>query len=180
MARCQILLLAMLTSVMASREMGQLHANPVRRVVTMLQSMSKKIAEEGEKEKKQFEAFMCYCSTGGSTLEKSIADAETKIPQLESAIKESGANLLQLKADVKQHKEDRADAKEDMKKATALREKEAAAYAKYSSEANTNLAAMSKAIAALEKGMGGAFFANQRSNRPSTPSYRHGPQQRRP
>jgi septal ring factor EnvC (AmiA/AmiB activator) len=154
----KILLLTILSCAVASRERGQLHANPVRRVVTMLQSMSKKIAEEGEAEKKQFEAFMCYCKNGGSTLEKSIADAETKIPQLESAIKESGANLLQLKADVKQHKEDRASAKEDMKKATAIREKEAAAFAKYSSEANTNLAAMSKAIAALEKGMGGAFL----------------------
>jgi peptidoglycan hydrolase CwlO-like protein len=120
--------------------------------------MSEKIAAEGEKEKKQFEAFMCYCKTGGSTLEKSIADAENKIPQLESAIKETGANLLQLKADVKSHKEDRADAEADMKKATALRKKEAAAYAKYSSDANTNLEAMSKAIAALEKGMGGAFL----------------------
>merc|ERR1740117_2174615 len=124
----------------------------------MLQSMSGKVAQQGEVEKKQYDAFMCYCKNGAGALEKSIADAETKIPQLESAIKESGANLLQLKADVAQHKEDRASAKEDMQKATALREKEAAAYAKYSSDANTNLAAMTKAIAALEKGMAGAFL----------------------
>jgi septal ring factor EnvC (AmiA/AmiB activator) len=151
-------MLAMFALATASRETMGLHANPIRRVVTMLQSMSKKVAAEGEKEKEQFDAFMCYCKNGASTLEKSIADAETKIPQLESAIKESGANLLQLKADVKQHKEDRAAANADMKKATALREKEASAFAKYSSEANTNLGAMSKAIAALEKGMGGAFL----------------------
>jgi chromosome segregation ATPase len=158
MPRFQIIFVAILSATMASRETGQLHANPIRRVVTMLQGMSEKVAAEGEKEKKQYDAFMCYCKNGASSLEKSIADAETKIPQLESAIKESGANLLQLKADVKAHKEDRASAKADMEKATAIREKEAGEYAKYSSDAKTNLAAMSKAIAALEKGMGGAFL----------------------
>jgi hypothetical protein len=69
--------------------------NPIRRVVTMLQMMGKKIAEEGAIEEKQFDRFMCYCKTGGSTLEKAIADAEAKIPQLEAAIKESGSAVLQ-------------------------------------------------------------------------------------
>jgi len=132
--------------------------NPIRRVVTMLQMMGKKIAEEGAKEEEQFDRFMCYCKTGGSTLEKAIADAEAKIPQLEAAIKESGSAVLQLKADVKQHKADREAAKTAMKEATALREKEAAAFADYSAEANANIKAMTGAIAALEKGMGGAFL----------------------
>merc|ERR1711957_769532 len=121
-------------------------------------------AKDGEKEKQQFEAFMCYCKNGGSTLEKSIADAETKIGQLESSLKATGANLAQLKAEVKSEKEDRAEAKSDMEKGTALRKKEAAAYAKYSSDAETNLAAMTKAIAALEKGMAGAFLQTSAAN----------------
>jgi septal ring factor EnvC (AmiA/AmiB activator) len=132
--------------------------NPIRRVVTMLQMMGKKIAEEGAKEEEQFDRFMCYCKTGGSSLEKAIADAEAKIPQLEAAIKESGSQVLQLKADVKQHKADREAAKTAMKEATGLREKEAAAFADYSAEANANIKAMTGAIAALEKGMGGAFL----------------------
>jgi len=132
--------------------------NPVRRVVTMLQMMSKKIAEEGAKEEEQFDRFMCYCKTGGSTLEKAISDAEAKIPQLQAAIKESGSAVLQLKADVKQHKADREAAKQAMAEATALREKEAKAFADYSAEAGANIKAMTGAIAALEKGMGGAFL----------------------
>jgi peptidoglycan hydrolase CwlO-like protein len=148
------------STVVASREVSSvdMNANPIRKVVTMLQSMSKKVAAEGEAEKKQFEAFMCYCKTGGSTLQASIDAAETKVPQLGSSIKEGEANLAQLKADVKQHKADRAAAKTDMDKATALRTKEAAAFAKYSSDAETNIVAMGKAIAALEKGAGGAFL----------------------
>jgi len=127
-------------------------------VVSMLQMMSKKIAQEGEKEKEQFDRFMCYCSTGGDTLKKAIADAETKIPQLESEIKEKAAGLLQMKADVKLGKEERESAKAAMKEATALREKEAAAFAKYHDEASANLKAMTGAVDALEKGMAGAFI----------------------
>jgi peptidoglycan hydrolase CwlO-like protein len=150
--------LAILHGAAAADSSAELAANPVRRVVSMLQMMSKKIAQEGEEEKKQFDRFMCYCETGGETLKKSIADAETKIPQLESEIKEKGAAVLQLKADLKAHKEDRAAANTAMKEATALREKEASAFAKYSSDATANLNAMTGAINALEKGMSGAFI----------------------
>jgi chromosome segregation ATPase len=130
----------------------------------MLQNMQKKIEAEGKKEEEQFEAFMCYCKNGAGTLEQSITDAENKITQLESAIKESAANLAQLKADLKAHKEDRAAAKSDMEKATALRKKEADAFNKFSSDADTNIAAMTKAIAALEKGAAGSFLQTSAAN----------------
>jgi len=156
--RCNLALLAscVVTSeaVMASSAVG-LSANPIRKVVTMIQRMQKQVEEQGEKEKDLFEKFMCYCQSGTTDLEKSIADAETKIPQLESAIKEMDGEVLQLKADLKQHKKDRADAKGAVASATAIREKEAAEFAKTSSEYQTNIAAMTKAIAALEKGMTG-------------------------
>merc|ERR1719378_1409854 len=60
--------------------------------------------------------------------------------------------------DLKSAQTDRADAKAAVAKATALREKEATAFAKESSELKTNIAAMKKATAAIEKGMGGAFL----------------------
>merc|ERR1719316_1642646 len=151
--RCVVLL-----ALLSSAAVEGTSVNPIRRVVTMLQMMGKQIAEEGAKEEEQFDRFMCYCKTGGSELEKAISDAQAKIPQLEAAIKESGSAVLQLKADVKQHKADREAAKTAMKEATALREKEAAAFADYSAEANANIKAMTGAIAALEKGMGGAFL----------------------
>merc|ERR1719310_944053 len=45
-----------------------------------------------------------------------------------------------------------------MADATALRKKEAAAYAKESSEDSANMAACAKAMTAIEKGMGAAFL----------------------
>merc|ERR1712205_251587 len=129
----------------------------IRRVVTMLQNMGKKVEAEGEKEEALFEKFMCYCKNGKGSLEASIEAAKGKNEQLISSIKETDATLKQTKADLKSAQESRAAAKAAVAKATALREKEAAAYAKESGEFKTNLAAMKKATAAISKGMGSAF-----------------------
>eukprot|EP00427_Karlodinium_veneficum_P045140 CAMPEP_0169256416 /NCGR_PEP_ID=MMETSP1016-20121227/40264_1 /TAXON_ID=342587 /ORGANISM="Karlodinium micrum, Strain CCMP2283" /LENGTH=716 /DNA_ID=CAMNT_0009338077 /DNA_START=86 /DNA_END=2236 /DNA_ORIENTATION=- len=133
-------------------------ANPIRKVVVMLQAMQKKVTAEGEKEKELFEKYMCYCKTSGSALQKSVSDAESKIPEVGSNIKEAEAKNLQLKEDLKQHQVDRAAAKAAVASASALREKEAAAYEKEASEANANIAAVNSAVKALEKGMAGGFL----------------------
>merc|ERR1719331_1843677 len=99
-------------------------ANPIRKVVTMMQMMQNKITAEGKKEEELMEKFLCYCATSSDTLAKSIEDAKTKIPQLESDIKEMEAMKAQLAQDIEDAKTSRADAKAAMEKATALREKE--------------------------------------------------------
>merc|ERR1719247_3275506 len=128
-------------------------ANPIRKVVNMLQSMQKKVAAEGAKKEKMFDAYMCYCNNADGTLGKSISDAETKIPQLESAIKEGAALKKQLEAELKDAQVARVDAKDTIAKATAIRDKEEKAYAALKSDAESNIGALSKAIPAIEKGM---------------------------
>merc|ERR1719428_685149 len=120
--------------------------------------MQNKVVAEGKKAKELYDKFMCYCENSDATLGKSISDAETKIPQLESAIKEGGALMEQLKAEIEQAKTDRAEAKEAIAKATALRDKEASAFASESSMLKSNIDALGKAIPAIEKGMAGAFL----------------------
>ena len=56
-------------------------ANPIRRVVTMLQNMQKKIAAEGEKDQEIYDKFMCYCKGSGGELSKTIAEAENNKDQ---------------------------------------------------------------------------------------------------
>merc|ERR1719261_448469 len=58
--------------------------------------MQKKVEAEGEKEAELFEKFMCYCKSSGETLAKSIADADVKMPQLESSIEELSGVHKQL------------------------------------------------------------------------------------
>jgi len=137
--------------------------NPIRKVVTMLQMMQNKVEAEGKKAEATFDKFMCYCQNADSMLGAAITAAENKIPQLESAIKEDLAEKKQLEADLKAHKADRTAAKAAIEKATALREKEAAAYAKEKSDSETNIAALAKAIPAIEKGMSGFLQTNSAS-----------------
>merc|ERR1719498_145576 len=133
-------------------------ANPIRKVVNMLQEMQKKITTEGAKKQKMYDEYMCYCSNADGTLGKSISDAQTKIPQLKSEIQEGSATKKQLEAELKEAQVSRVEAKDAIAKATALREKEAKAFAKTKSDADANIGALDKAIPAIEKGMGGAFL----------------------
>jgi len=142
----------------ANADQSNAAANPIRKVVTMLQKMQKKVEAEGEKEKELFDKFMCYCKTGVGDLSKSIGDTNTKIPELQATIEESISQKAQLQEDLKKHQTDRASAKAAMAEATALREKEAAEFAAVSTDLKTNIAAITKATDAIEKGMSGAFL----------------------
>merc|ERR1740130_331434 len=124
-----------------------------------------KVEAEGDAEKVLFDKYMCYCKNSGGDLAKSISDAGTKIPELGADIEAGEAKKQQLDEDIKQHQTDRSAAKAAMAEATALREKEAAAFAKESSEDTANIAAVAKATAAIEKGMGGAFLQTPTANR---------------
>merc|ERR1712226_1478781 len=80
-------------------------ANPIRKVVTMLQNMQKQVEEEGVREKELYEKYMCWCKTSGGDLEKEIEAAKAKIAELGPAIKEAEAKKKQFEEDVKQHQE---------------------------------------------------------------------------
>jgi len=81
-------------------------------------------------------------------------------------LKTGKEKMEQLEADLKEHEVSRTEAKEAMAAATALREKEASAFEKFSEDSKTNLAALSKAIPAIEGGMAGVFFADDGSDQP--------------
>eukprot|EP00444_Apocalathium_aciculiferum_P033393 CAMPEP_0183493264 /NCGR_PEP_ID=MMETSP0370-20130417/183357_1 /TAXON_ID=268820 /ORGANISM="Peridinium aciculiferum, Strain PAER-2" /LENGTH=1097 /DNA_ID=CAMNT_0025686605 /DNA_START=63 /DNA_END=3353 /DNA_ORIENTATION=- len=135
--------------------------NPLRKVVTLLQAMQKKVTAEGEAEKELFDKFMCYCKTGGGDLSSSISSADSKVPAVGSEIEASEDKLTQAKANLKDAQTDRSSAKAAMAEASALREKEASAFASSKADADTNIAAITKAVAALEKGASGSFLQTQ-------------------
>ena len=142
----------------ASASVTEHQANPIRKVVTLLQQMQNKVAAEGKKKEAIFDKFMCYCNNADELLGAAVQAADTKIPLVTSAIEEDTAMKKQLEADLKAHQTDRAAAKEAIAKATAMRNKEAAAYAKETGDLKTNVAGLTKAIAALDKGMSGGFL----------------------
>merc|ERR1712151_1105029 len=129
--RSALVLLFSLTTTLALelRAATSAEVNPIRKVVTLLQMMQKKVTEEGEKEKDLYDKFMCYCKNGVGDLKASIADNEAKLGQLPEDIKAKEAEKNKAEDDLKTARANLAAAKAAMKEATAIREKEAAAFA---------------------------------------------------
>jgi len=140
-------------------------ANPVRKVVQMLQAMSKKIQSEGEREEELFNKFMCYCKTGTSDLTASIDNAETRIPELTAELGAAEGSLKETKEGLEQDKADRESAKEAIAEATGMREKENSAFTNAKDEYVANIGAITKAVAALEKGSAGVFLQTRQAAR---------------
>jgi len=134
------------------------HANPIRKVVSLLQNLKAKVEGEGEKEREIHEKYMCYCKNGAASLEKSVADAGPKISELTSAIKEAEAKKAGLDTEIANHKADQVAAKKDMGEATALREQEKAEFDSALAEEQAELGPINDALAALTKGMGSSFL----------------------
>jgi len=108
---------------------------------------------------------MCYCKTGGNDLRNSISAAQTKVPQLESSIQEAESLKVQLQKDIRKQKASIADAKVTIDKATGIREKEEAGYSKDMADYKNNIAALGKAITAIEAGTFGGFLQSRSGSR---------------
>merc|ERR1740123_1539471 len=131
--------------------------NPIRKVVTMLQGMQKK-EEEAKTELALYEKYMCYCKTAGGDLDAGVTAAEEKLESMKAALKSAKEKKKQTEADLKEHQTSRAEAKAAMEEATEIRNKEARAFAKFHEDSSTNVAALTKAIPAIETGMKGSFL----------------------
>jgi len=158
MALVQRISLAVLGLVLVHGAEESNHLNPVRKVVTLLQNMQKKVEEEGAREAELFHKFDCYCKNGKGDLAASISAAEEKAPGVASAIEAAEARLAGAKSALKQAQADRAAAKAAMSEATAIRQKEAATFASFKSDHEANIAAIAKAVDAISKGVAGSFL----------------------
>jgi len=136
----------------------QTNANPIRKVVTMLKNLKAKVENEGAKEREIHEKYMCYCKNGAAGLEKSIADAGPKLPQLESDIKAAQGHKAQLDSEIAGHKADQASAKTAIGEATALRAKGQATFDSALAEEIAELTPINAALTALGKGAGASFI----------------------
>merc|ERR1719478_692476 len=110
-----------------------------------------------------YDKFMCYCDGNTGEMAKSVEEAAQRITELKAKLESSIAEKDQLDQELIAHKQDREAANQDLAKATAIREKEHAEYLELTGESKENLDAMTAAIAALEKGIGGGFLQSKTS-----------------
>merc|ERR1719324_998795 len=125
---------------------------PTSRVVSLLQGLSKEIAEEGKKEEDLYEAFVCWGNKVISEKTKSIASAQARIDELEAYLDDvkSGrveftteredleAQIAELNAKIKLLVETRASEKKDYEAARA--------------EVKEAIAALEKALEVMREG----------------------------
>lgn len=142
----------------------RVNLNPIRRVITLLQMMTKKVTEEGKHDQELFDKYMCYCKTSSGDLELAVAAAEAKVPQLENFLTAGKAELEQLKKALQEHTRVRAEAEETLAKAEKVRAGEAADFAKESETLKSNIAALGKAVKALRNGRGQGFLQTREAN----------------
>jgi septal ring factor EnvC (AmiA/AmiB activator) len=134
------------------------YANPIRRVVNMLQGLQTKIEEEAKTAEKLFDKFQCYCQGNEKKLSASIDAASEAILRLESAVEAGKAAKTQTTAELKAHKEEREAAKNAIEEATSMREKEHSEFVAESGDLKANINALDQAIPAIEKGAAGSFL----------------------
>merc|ERR1719453_126382 len=140
----------LLVLLCASAVSLRVEANPIRKIVTLLQDMQAEIDAEGKKEQALFDKFMCYCDGNTDGMSNAAKDAAQRIEELKSKLEAEKAEKSQLDQELIQHKQDREAAQNDLTTATTIREKEHAQYEAEVGDSKANLDAMTGAIAALE------------------------------
>mmetsp|Transcript_32782 Transcript_32782/g.78919 ORF Transcript_32782/g.78919 Transcript_32782/m.78919 type:complete len:765 (+) Transcript_32782:83-2377(+) len=133
-------------------------ANPIRRVVNMLQGLQTKVEAEAKEAEALFAKFQCYCASNDKKLSDSISSGDEAVTRLESSVKSTAAEKTQTKSDLASHKEDREAAKKAIAEATQMREKEHSDFTAESGDLKANIGALNQAIPAIEKGMAGSFL----------------------
>jgi len=118
--------------------------------------MAKELEREGEVEKEIFDKAICACENGDAELNKVIDDSAAAIAEQTAKVGSGTAEKTQLTQEVAEHKSSAEGAKKDLSEATMLRDKENKAFLAEQADSKSNLAALGKAIPAIEKGMGGA------------------------
>jgi len=154
MSRAAFVFLCALSASCANAAVVQ--ANPIRKIVTLMQDMQKEIEAEGEKEKELYDNFMCFCQSGESDLANSAEGSKAKIEELSSNLATDSAEKTGVDQELAEHKSDRESARKDLAESEAIRTKENEEYAETAADSKANIAALSGALPALEKGMGGA------------------------
>lgn len=166
MTRLSLVLLALATPYMARgiALTTAAHANPIRRVVNLLQKMKAKTEEEAREDEELNRKLACYCTKKDAGLQEELGKAssqdEDDASKLETMEGRQGDSKSNLDRDIK----DRESNKKSVKDAQDLA---AARIKKYSERIATltdNIKSCAAAIEALKKGLTAAFLQSDRAN----------------
>eukprot|EP00746_Dinoflagellata_sp_MGD_P002513 gnl/MRDRNA2_/MRDRNA2_104900_c0_seq1.p1 gnl/MRDRNA2_/MRDRNA2_104900_c0~~gnl/MRDRNA2_/MRDRNA2_104900_c0_seq1.p1 ORF type:complete len:780 (-),score=233.23 gnl/MRDRNA2_/MRDRNA2_104900_c0_seq1:128-2467(-) len=144
----------------ASSQVDAAKANPIRKILTMLEDMKSELEKEAKDEKDIFEEAMCLCKKGEKELNGVIFTSKGDIDRFTTKVETETALKQQLVSEVGAHKTDLEETTKTLEESAVIREKEAKEFAATDADLKTNLAGLDQAIPLIEqKGEGGASFA---------------------
>merc|ERR1719265_1409194 len=114
--------------------------------------------KEGEEDEEVFEKMGCWCFTNEKAKTKSVADAEGSISDLTSAIEGFTASSAKLNTEISMLEKELAKNTEALDSATAMREKELAAFNAEEKETIVTVTSLKGAVIALSKHHKDAFL----------------------
>jgi len=138
-------------------------ANPIEKIVQMMGDLQAKIIGEGEESQKVYEEFAEWCEDSSKDLGFEIKTAKAEVADLKATIAKETARAEALDTKISELASDIASDEADLKAATEIREKENAVFTASEKELTTVIDMLQRAIAVLEKELGGASFAQIKS-----------------
>merc|ERR1719387_1951 len=159
-----MLLALVLPAPQALSNRAEVQANPMRKVIRMMQDMTKELEREGELEAEIFEKALCACEGGEKDLVKAIDSSTAEIESSKSKIGSAEAEKAQLAQELDDHKHNVEVGKSDLATATELREKEHSKFVEQDKATTLSIKQLDQAIPALEKGMSGAALVQTMSH----------------
>jgi chromosome segregation ATPase len=129
--------------------------NPIEKVIQMMSDLEAKIIGEGKEAQKTYDEFAEWCEDRSKDLQFEIKTGKSNAADLQATIQKETANSEALTAKIEDLSADVAADEAELKEATAIREKEHAAFVAEEKELKEVIDMLQRAIAILEKEMSG-------------------------
>lgn len=133
--------------------------SPIKRVVALLTKMKAELDKEAADEAAMYDKMVCWCETNEKEKTKAIADAESLDTELGAEIESRAAKFGEQATEIARLKKQIAEDTASLKKATAIREKEAAEFSATEKDLMQSVTNVKNAIQVLSKHHSGASFA---------------------
>jgi len=138
---------------------GNQKKSPIQRVIALLTQMKAELDKEAADEAAMYDKMVCWCETNEKEKTKAISDAEALDKELGSEIEARAAKFGEQATEIARLKKQIAVDTDSLKKATAIREKEAAEFSETEKDLMQSVTNVNNAIGVLSKHHSGASFA---------------------
>jgi chromosome segregation ATPase len=127
---------------------------PMEKVITLLKSLSEKVAAEGKKEAAQYDKFACFCKEQADDKLYNIEKSDAKIKDLSAQITELTSDISELSTQISDLSKEISRLEGEIDRKTKKREAEHAEYDRQATDMNEAIDACGAAIDALKDSKG--------------------------